>query len=268
MECLSFCIANTIDLNRLDTHFKNVLKEFTSMKLRGVIKLAHNTEGWLMFIFKNGTVVSWGIKRHRVDEYLNLIRPFGDKCIPFAVHDEFIYMFSDAIGIAPHGYFDVDCIKLVDHDDEIKLTFSYGLSQSVKLQYFETIQEGLIKKYTPIIRSQSVSSGKLPISRKQIRMAILDIIGANSELNLISNFFYHPKYFWQHPTLEEYYIAVERYLHIQRRVHAINQRLDKLHEIFEMFNSYLENKHMHNLEIIVIVLISIEIVFGVLNFHF
>ena len=61
---------------------------------------------------------------------------------------------------------------------------------------------------------------------------------------------------------------LERYLHMQRRVSAINQRLDTLNEIFDMFNGYLENRHAHNLEIIIIVLIAIEIVFAVLNFHF
>ena len=87
-------------------------------------------------------------------------------------------------------------------------------------------------------------------------------------MNLISNFLYHPKYFWQHPTLEEYYIMLERYLHIQRRVNAINHRLDTLNEIFDMFNGYLENRHAHNLELIIIFLIAIEIVVGVIKFHF
>jgi len=34
------------------------------------------------------------------------------------------------------------------------------------------------------------------------------------------------------------------------------------------FNGYLENRHAHNLEVIIIALIAIEIIFGVLNFHF
>ena len=61
---------------------------------------------------------------------------------------------------------------------------------------------------------------------------------------------------------------MERYLHIQRRVNAINHRLDTLNEIFEMFNGYLETRHSHHLEIIIILLIVIEVVFDVLNFVF
>jgi uncharacterized Rmd1/YagE family protein len=157
----------------------------------------------------------------------------------------------------------------IDNDgSELKLSLSYGFSQSVKLQYFETILEGLIELYTPMIHGLSKKDGNSSVSRQQIRQVIGDILAAKSELNLVSNFLYHPKYFWQHPTLEEHYIMLERYLHLPKRVNAINHRLDTLNEIFDMFNDYLEAQHTHRLEVIIIVLISIEIMFNVLNFHF
>ncbi|AHE65723.1 RMD1 family protein [Legionella oakridgensis] len=267
MECLSFCIANSIDLSRLDNHYKTNLPHYTSIKSRDILKLGHSNTSNTVFVFKNGTVVSWGVKRHQINAYLDTIRLFADKPITFRVHDEFSYQMSDKTAIEPHDYFDVDCISIDSDSDELKLSLSYGFSQSVKLQYFETILETLIEKYTPLIHSLS-SQGEIGISRKQIRQVIGEIVGAKSEMNLISNFLYHPKYFWQHPTLEEYYAMLERYLHIQRRVNAINHRLDTLNEIFDMFNGYLENRHAHSLEVIIIVLIAIEIVFGVLNFHF
>lgn len=268
MECLSYCIANTIDLTRLDNHFKTTLPGYISVRSRDVLKLGRcDTNHTLVFVFKNGTVVSWGVKRHQISSYLNTIKLFTDKPISFLVRDEFSYKIGDKTAIEPHGFFDVDCLTMDSEADELKLSFSYGFSQSVKLQYFETIIEALIEKYNPMIQGLS-NKGKMPISRDQIRQIIGEILGAKSEMNLISNFLYHPKYFWQHPTLEEYYTMLERYLHIQRRVNAINHRLDTLNEIFDMFNSYLETRHSHNLEIIIIVLITIEIIFAVLNFHF
>lgn len=267
MECLSYCIANTLDLTRLDNYFKSNLQGFVVVKSRDVLKLAaHNNSNYMLFIFKNGTVVSWGVKRHQIKGYLETIKLFADKPVPFLVRDEFSYQVGEKTAIEPHGFFDVDCILLEDFSDELKLSLSYGFSQSVKLQYFETIIEALIEKYTPLIQRLS-HKGKMPITRNQMRQVIGEILGAKSEMNLISNFLYHPKYFWQHPTLEEYFIMLERYLHIQRRANTINHRLDTLNEIFEMFNSYLENRHSHHLEIIIIVLIMIEIVFAALNIH-
>lgn len=268
MECLSYCIANTIDLSRLDNHFKTQVMGYSSIRSRDVLKISPiDTNNYTLFVFKNGTLVSWGVKRHKINDYLDTIKLFVDRPISFRVRDEFSYQVSNKTAIQPHDFYDVDCITIEADSDELKLSLSYGFSQSVKLQYFETIIDVLIDKYTPMIQSLS-TKGHMLISRNQIRQVIGEILGAKSEMNLISNFLYHPKYFWQHPTMEEYYALLERYLHIQRRVNAINHRLDTLNEIFDMFNGYLENRHAHNLEIIIIVLIMIEILSGVLNIHF
>ncbi len=267
MECLSFCIANSIDLSRLDNHYKTSFTDYSTVKLRDILKITPKNYPSTVFVFKNGTVVSWGIKRYEIDAYLSVIRQFAVKLVPFRVHDEFSYLLGDKVSIEPHDYFDVDCITIDSISDEVILSLSYGFSQSVKLQYFERVLEALIEKYTPLIHDLS-SEGRMVVSRKQIRQAIGEILMAISEMNLISNFLYHPKYFWQHPTLEDNYIMLERYLHIQRRVSAINHRLDTLNEIFDMFNGYLESRHSHSLELIIIILIAIEIIFGVMNFHF
>ncbi|MBN9231003.1 MAG: RMD1 family protein [Legionella sp.] len=267
MECLSFCIAKAIDLSRVDNHFKNNT-EFNSLKTRDVLKISPiNHPHHTIYIFKNGTVVSWGIKRYQINDYLASIKKLIDKPVSLQVHDEFHFQYSDKTSIEPHDYFDVDCLSIEAESDELKLSLSYGFSQSVKLQYFETIIEALIEKYNPMIQNLS-HRGEMDISRTQIQQIIGEILGAKSEMNLISNFLYHPKYFWQHPTLEQHFAMLERYLHIQRRVNALNHRLDTLNEIFEMFNGYLDNRHGHNLEIIIIVLIIMEIIVAVLNIHF
>ena len=268
MECLSFCVANSIDLTRLDNHCKTTLVGYSSVKSRDILKISpSDVKDILVFVFKNGTVVSWGVKRHQINTYLDTIRLFANKPITFRVHDEFSYQLGEKTSIEPHDFFDVDCLTMDIDNDELKLSLSYGFSQSVKLQYFETILEALIEKYTPLIHSLS-SKGHMAVSRNQIRRVIGEILGAKSEMNLISNFLYHPKYFWQHPTLEEHYIMLERYLHIQRRVNAINHRLNTLNEIFAMFNGYLENRHSHSLEVIIIVLITIEIMVAFFKSHF
>lgn len=267
MECLSFCIAKHIDLNKLDQFVKHSSDEFNATKARDVIKInPRNHMNHTIFIFKNGTVVSWGMKRYQIHKYLETIKHLIDKPISISVHDEFNYTISDRTSIEPHDFFDVDCLTIEDDSDELKLGLSYGFSQSAKLQYFETIIDALIEKYNPMLQTLS-QTGEMPISRNQMQRVIGEILGAKSEMNLISNFLYHPKYFWQHPTLEEDFIMLERYLHIQRRVNAINHRLDTLNEIFEMFNGYLENRHGHHLEIIIIILITIEIIIGILKFH-
>jgi uncharacterized Rmd1/YagE family protein len=137
MECLSFCIAQSIDLSRVDNYYKNYSSEFTSLKTRDVLKLiANNNKEHIIFIFKNGTIVSWGIKRYQINDYLNTLKTLIDKPVTIKVHDEFHYMLRDKTTIEPHVFFDVDCLTLEEDTEELKLSLSYGFSQSVKLQYF------------------------------------------------------------------------------------------------------------------------------------
>lgn len=270
MECLSFCVAEKIDLNRLDIYFKEKYPDFLITRLRDVLKLKIHTErSMLIYVFNNGTIVTWGIKRHVVTTYLKQIIEFSHRPLAFQVHDEFSYSLGNKTQISPHGYYDVDCLTIdAETDDEdVRLSLSYGFAQSVKLQYFETLQENLIEKYTPFITNLS-NKGEMFLSRNSIRQIIGEILIAKSEMNLISNFLYHPKFFWRHPGLEEFFTLLERYLHIQRRINAINHRLDTLNEIFDMFNSYLENRHSTSLELIIIALIAIEILIGILHMHF
>lgn len=269
MECLSYCIANKIDLNRLDDYFETDSSHHLAVRSRDVLKITHPERSEvLIFVFRNGTVVSWGIKRYQIKEYLNIFKSFADKPIPVLVRDQCIYLSGDKTAIEPHGYFEVDCLTIdrASNSEDLKLSISYGFSQSVKLQYFETTLEALIDKYTPLTQSLS-SKGKISVRRKEIRKIIGELLSAKSEMNLVSNFLYMPKYFWQHPTLEEHYTMLERYLHIQRRVNALNHRLDILNEIFNMFNGYLESRHSHNLEIIIILIITFETLFALLDLH-
>lgn len=272
MECLSYCIAHRIDLAGVDHDFKTQPHIYLSTRTRDVIRLnLLKDSSRLVFIFKNGTLVCWGMKRHEIPALLESIKPYCDKILPIIVHDEFSYRVTEdeKISIQPHDYFEVDCLSISKSldCDEIRLSLSYGFSQSVKLQSFENRIDTLTEKYTPLIAKVSELK-KMPISRNKVRQAVAEIIETKTDINLISNFLYHPKFFWQHPTLEEYFIMLERYLHIQRRVTAINHRLDTIDEIFHMFNRFLEDKHAHNLEIIIIILIMIEIIFGVIGFHY
>jgi required for meiotic nuclear division protein 1 len=266
MEALSFCIANTIDLNKLE----NSLNEdncFSVSRMRNVIQFRDvMSVNRLGFIFTNGTLITWGYKRHNIMPILNAIKPACNDYLRFYVHDEFCYYLDKKTAIKPHDYFDVDFLSLENESDELKLSLSYGFSQSIKLQYFESRLEMLIDKYTPYISDMS-TKGLMRISRRQIRKIIGEILQAKSEMNLVSNFLYHPKFFWKHTSYETYFSMLEDYLDMARRVNTINHRLDTLNEIFDMFSDYLENKHSHSLEIIIIVLIGIEIIIALLNIH-
>lgn len=219
-----------------------------------------------MYIFANGTVVSWNIRRRRMPRYLPLLQPACVQELPKPLYDSFYYEISDKTAIRPHDYFNVDCLSLEANDTELMLSLSYGFSQSIKLKYFEDRMDKLVEKNTLYINQLS-TLGRINLSRLGMRRIIGEILAVKGELNIVSNLSYQPKFFWQHPSLEPYFILLEKYLDFAKRKEALNQQLDALNEIFDMFVSYLDEKHGYKLELIIIGLIAIEIMFYVLNLH-
>lgn len=267
MECLSYNIAKQFDLNRLEAHIKSDVN-FSAKRQWGALLLhAKDADKHLCFIFANGSIVTWGYKRHAIAALLDYVMPFCNNPHTHTIHDWFSAQQGLSTTLKPHRYYDVDILTVTDWDHDLLLALSYGLSQSIKLQYFEHRLETLIEHYTPYA-NQLAQKGEMPLTRRASRKIIGEILGAKSELNLTSNFLYQPKYFWSHPTLEAHFAMAERYLDLPKRAETLNHRLDTLNEVFDMFHAYLEGRHSHVLEIIIIVLIAVEIVFNVLNLHF
>ena len=101
-------------------------------------------------------------------------------------------LYTDYIPRRSSDYVNMIVIDRDIDDEDVRLSLSYGFAQSVKLQYFETFQESLIEKYTPFIKNLS-NKGEMYLSRNSIRQIIGEILVAKSEMNLVSNFLYHPR---------------------------------------------------------------------------
>lgn len=264
MRVISLYLAERFDLTKLESILKQ-RKENKWKRHWNAIELLDEDGSKVIFFFPNGTVVSWNIRPHKLAPYIELVRDAAINPTSKDIRDEFVAFYSEETSLFPHGYFNVDMLSLESDDPFIKLALSHGLSQSIKLNYHEICLEGLIQRYQPLIMEITANNFRLP--RNRINRILGDILIRRSELNLASNFSYQPKFFWQNPGTEMYYIQVESYLDIPKRAQTLNNQLDTLNETFMMFNSYLENEHSHFLEIVIIVLISFELIFNIVNAH-
>lgn len=67
--------------------------------------------------------------------------------------------------------------------------------------------------------------------------------------------------------MEPYYIMTKKYLDIPSRVMALNQKLDVLQELLDILNSQVQHRHSALLESIIILLIVVEIMISLFQFH-
>ncbi len=266
MECLSFCLAESIKITQAEKAIKTQ-GGYSCTRYRELLSINLKHKDQYCFIFKNGTVVMWNIKRYQTDHVLPFLTDALINPLQTIQRDYYSYRYGNTTKIEPHDYFNVECITLEEDDRDLILALSYGLSASIKLNHFEHVIDNLITHSNPMLQKLA-NKTKLLVNRKSIMQILGIIIATKSDINLTSNFAYQPKFIWLHPNLEEYYIMIEKYLDISKRAKTLNYRIDTLNESFLLFESYLQNQHSHFLEIIIIVLIVIEIIFNVINLHF
>jgi len=265
MECLSYSIAERFELGKLE----KPLKEKLGVKINRhdrVLEVIYPDAKSSLYIFANGTLISWGLKRYQARAFFPELYSCATTLLKTPIFDGFSYRLGDKTTIFPHDYFNIECILLENEEQDLKLSISYAISLSIKLKSYENDLESLIEKHTPLMM-QLREAGQLKLSQQKIRQTIGDVLIFKSRVNLNSSFLYMPKFFWQHPALESYFLLIRRYLDIDERAKAINHQLNTLNEIFVMCNSYSENKHSHRIEIIIVILIFLEILFYILNLH-
>lgn len=264
MRCVSFCTAKAYSLNGLSNYFKN--KKLIPKTYRNVLHIHLPEQDADLFFFSHGCFVSWNLKRKQEQELLKEIQPFSKETLERIETDYFSFDYGEETTLETHERFNTDVITLESDNTQIKLAISYGLAESIKLEYYEELIKNTIKKNS-LLPGELAKTGRIRLSRKAISQRMGEIFIELSSVNLNSGYLDVPEYFWRFPNLENYYTMTEQFLDITRRVAALNQRLDVLHQFFDMLTGQLQFQHSSMLEIIIILLIFIEIVISLVQWH-
>lgn len=257
MRCISYCPTENYKLSAIAGFFR--AQGYNVKQLRKVLYLTHPQKTGDIFIFAYGCLVTWGLKKNEEKALLEQLMPFSINPLPTIELSRFIYRYGDYTEITTHDRFNVDLIILESDSVQLKLAFSYGLAQSIQLESYESAVQKTIEENAHF-PEQLAKKGFIALSQKEISKRMGKIFLARSSINLNSEYLAAPEYFWEHANLEDYYNMSEKFLDIPRRVSALNQKLDVLHELFEMLSTQLQHRHANMLEIIIIILILVEII--------
>ncbi len=256
MRCVSFCPTESYRLTAIASFFRNV--GYTVKQYRKILHVFRPTKEGDIFIFSYGCLVTWGLNRQEEKQLLEQLKPFSINPLPTMEVARFVYRYGDRIEMATHERFNIDIIILESENPQLKLAISYGLAQSIQLESYEGAVQKTIEQNTHY-PEQLAKKGSISLSQKEISRRMGQIFLARSSINLNSEYLAAPEYFWEHPSFEDYYNMSEKFLDIQRRVATLNQKLDVLHELFDMLTSQLQHRHSNMLELVIILLILVEI---------
>jgi uncharacterized Rmd1/YagE family protein len=262
MRCSAFCPVENYRLAAITSFFRGIGAIVKSY--RKVLHIIPQNKQGDVFVFSYGCAVMWGMRNAEEQEMLKTLAQFSTGELPNIETARFAFRYGSRTEMASHGRFNVDIIMLDSDSMQLKLAFSYGLAQSIQLESYESSVQKTIEmnSHLPI---QLAQKGAIHVSRNEISRRMGEIFLARSSINLNSEFLAAPEYFWEHPSLEDYYNMSEKFLDIPRRVKTLNQKLDVLHELFDMLNSQLQHKYTSILELVIIFLIFFEIVLSLLR---
>jgi uncharacterized Rmd1/YagE family protein len=212
-----------------------------------------------IFVFSHGSLVTWGIGETESYKVIETLKPFANNPLTHIETGGFEFRYGDETKIFIDKKLNQDVIILESSDPSLKLAVSYGLAQSIKLESFEQTVQNAVNKNVYLAHELS-SYGKIPLTRREISKSIGEIFTVKSLVNLNSEYLDIPEYFWEKPALENYYILTIKFLDLNKRVTALNQRLNVLQDLFDVLNNQLQHSHSTTLEWTIIILIFIEII--------
>jgi uncharacterized Rmd1/YagE family protein len=223
-------------------------------RMRNVILLKPD-EGMRAFLFDYGVCVlfqyDYESEKRLVDQLLKYtVNPLGT-----FVEEDLEYRRSGSEGIRI-------CNDMIEVDDLSELTclsLGHALAQSTKLAFFESSIEETIKK-TKYIPEALARKGTISLSRNKLARERGRVYLEKSHIILQFNLLDTPEFIWEYPELEQYYLALSRYLEITPRATVLKYRLEVIQELLEMMADEQKHSHSSMLEWIIIILIASEIV--------
>ena len=259
MDCVSYCTASSYDLKSLLTLVDGEQAHMYRDALHVSIQVG--SEQGSIFYFEFGVTVCWGLQEKQQQRFLSYAQQVQRDGLDHPIRDDFIFSFGEEATIVK------DEIVVPSRDPLSLLALSHGIAQSVKLEAFEASVQNVynLTKHIPLALSKR---GSIALSRREIRRMMGQLFIERSSINLQWDVLDTPEFFWENVELKPLYTMVSNYLDIENRVQVLNQRLDIVHDLFEMLGNELNHQHSSRLEWTIIWLIIIEVVLTLLKDFF
>lgn len=256
MRCSYYCVGDIYNIDEMAKFLREIGRE--PKFYDNVIHIRkENEEGPSgdAFFFPYGCAIFWGLEEEVEHQILSELRPYVIYPLKFPTHDQSTFHYGESTIIEEEE----DEIVLESEDILIKLSLSHGLSQSVKLEWFEASVSRTIEK-TRYLPEELARKGKIYMSRKKLSKKIGALFAERNSINLHSDILDTPEFFWRRPRYEPYYLMASEYMDITTRLDILNRRLGVIHELYDILSSELNHRHSSRLELIIILLILIEVV--------
>ncbi|KAJ3015841.1 hypothetical protein HKX48_004345 [Thoreauomyces humboldtii] len=215
------------------------------------------------FIFRDGTLATWGASEEANEAILALVKAAEINSYRAPETEWFHY----GVDMEQTGGLTADTILIGDNGlpaTQSRLAYSSGLARSVKLASLEEMLDSHLEKNRHI--PQVLLQGrKIPLTRAQVLQNLGELFSLRGHLNLHSELLDSPDFCWSSQKMEDIFERISRNLDVRPRIAVFNKKLDYANELTEVIRNHLHTQHSTTLEWAIIILIMIEVGFQI--FH-
>ncbi|SCL99002.1 conserved protein, unknown function [Plasmodium chabaudi chabaudi] len=154
-------------------------------------------------------------------------------------------------------------IYLTNNSIEQKLTISFALSQSIRLDVHEFLMDNAINILFTISK-EIATNGKCSVSKKQLSNMI-DVYSSIINVNAVQDFLDVPEYFWNKVQYEHMWFEMHKYMEIPERIKILNKRYTYYKDFLNVIKSEVYNKKTINTYRIVALLLFIHVLALIFN---
>ncbi|SCP03819.1 conserved protein, unknown function [Plasmodium ovale] len=160
-------------------------------------------------------------------------------------------------------------IRLTNDSLEQKLTVSFALSQSIRLDVHEMLMDTAINTLFSISK-EIAAKGNCTVSKKKLS-SMLGVYTSIIHVNAVQDFLDIPEYFWDRVRYEHVWFEVRRmhkYMEISERVKILNKRYNYYKDFLKVIKTEVYNKKTFFTYRIVVLLLFIHVLALILNDFF
>lgn len=244
-----------------------------SLKSNSRIKSTTTTQQSLhdIFIFREGTVVFWGVPFQKQMVMLDSISTLNinptSKVLMQEEKEHLNYSLSQSIDKSRLNH---DIVQLATGLTSNQLyldqfAFSHAIALSVKLAIWENMLNRYIQSIS-WVTSNMKNGQKIHLTRDQVFRKTGEIYEMKHRVNLSSDLLDLPDIYWDRHNQEVIFLSMISFLNIKRRTTVMNEKLNNCCELMNLLAGHMNDKHHVRLEWMIIVLIMVEVLFEISRF--
>ena len=252
----AYQIAEQIIIKRFRADFKQNPVYSNSVEL-----FYHLDNDRYLCVFGYGIVVFGGYDDLSKSEFIRFLKIYCEDLIETEFKEDFFVEVKPA-GLVKLNYNSIEVPELNDHVVQIMML---NIAQSVALDFYEDLGFNILNE-TKILTDQLEKHGKMKISKTNLLRFIGKIL--NIKNSIIDNLYIFdaPEIVWENEYLENVDEALKTSFDLKMRYRDIDYKLKIVQENLTLFTDLLQNRQSHNMEVIIIILILIEVLHLILSY--